>query len=166
VKLPQRRGLLAAGAFCALPSWAQTASPARRPFTWPDIRLLDGPVLPAAAWQDTAAVLVFWATHCPFCLRHNAHVERLHRAVAGKRLRVIGFAGDRDAQAVRRYMERHQYTFPVSLADSETMRLRLGLGRTIPTTVGIGRDGSVGLALPGEMFEEDVLLMARLANAG
>jgi hypothetical protein len=63
-------------------------------------------------------------------------------------------------------MERNRYTVPVSLADSEAMRQRLGLGRTIPTTVGIGRDGRVGLALPGEMFEEDVLAMARLAEAG
>jgi thiol-disulfide isomerase/thioredoxin len=165
VTLPRRR-LLAAGALCALPAWAQAAGPAHTPFDWPDITLIDGKVLPASAWQDTAAVLVFWATHCPFCLRHNAHVEKLHLKTAGKRLRVIGLATDRDAQTVRRYMERHRYTFPVSLADSESMRRRLALGRTIPTTVGIGRDGRVGLALPGEMFEEDVLAMARLAETG
>ncbi len=163
--LPQRRSLLAAGALCALPAWARAASAAPKTLEWPDLTLLDGTVLPAAAWQDTAAVLVFWATHCPYCLRHNAHVEKLHRATAGKRLRVIAFAADRDPQTVRRYMERHRYTFPVSLADSEAMRRRLGLGRTIPTTVGIGRNGRVGLALPGEMFEEDVLEMARLAEA-
>jgi thiol-disulfide isomerase/thioredoxin len=166
VTLPRRRRLLAAGALCALPAWAQPAGPAPKTLVWPDITLLDGTVLPAAAWQDTAAVLVFWATHCPFCLRHNAHVEKLHRATAGKRLRVIGFATDRNAQTVQRYMQRQGYTFPVSLADSEAMRARLGLGRTIPTTVGIGRDGRVGLALPGEMFEEDVLAMARLAETG
>ncbi len=164
--LLQRRRLLASVGLAALPAWAQRVGPVPTPFPWPDITLLDGSVLPAAAWQDTAAVLVFWATHCPFCLRHNVHVEKLHRAVAGKRLRVVTFAADRDAQTVRRYLDRHGYTFPVSLLDSEPMRLRLALRRTIPTTVGIGRDGRVGLALPGEMFEEDVMGMARLAEAG
>jgi thiol-disulfide isomerase/thioredoxin len=161
---PLRRQLLAAGALAGLPAWAQPKGPAPVPFAWPDITLLDGTLLPAAAWQDTAAVLVFWATYCPFCLRHNAHVEKLHREVAGRRLRVLGLAGDRDPRAVQRYLGQHGYTFPVSVVDSERMRLRLALGRTIPTTVGIDREGSVGLALPGEMFEEDVLSMARLAE--
>ncbi len=161
-----RRGLLMAGALAACPAWAQRVGPVPTPFPWPDITLLDGSVLPAAAWHDTAAVLVFWATHCPFCRRHNAHVEKLHRAAAGKRLRVLGFATDRDAQTVQRYLLANGYTFPVSLVDSETMRLRLALRRTIPTTVGISRDGRVGLALPGEMFEEDVMGMLRLAEAG
>lgn len=159
-------GALAAGALSAWPARAQRVGPVPTPFPWPDITLIDGTVLPAAAWRDTAAVLVFWATHCPFCLRHNVHVEKLHRATAGKRLRVLSFAADRDPQVVRRYLDRHGYTFPVSLVDSEVMRLRLALRRTIPTTVGIGRDGRVGLALPGEMFEEDVMGMARLAEAG
>lgn len=163
--LPGRRQLLAAAGLCALPAWAQRVGPVPTPFPWPDITLLDGSVLPAAAWQDTAAVLVFWATYCPFCLRHNAHVEKLHRATAGQRLRVLSFATDREPEAVRRYMARHGYTFPVSLVDSEPMRLRLALRRTIPTTVGVTREGRVGLALPGEMFEEDVLEMASLAEA-
>ncbi len=163
---PGRRRFVAASALAALPAWAQRVGPVPTPFAWPDITLLDGSVLPASAWQDTAAVLVFWATYCPFCLRHNAHVEKLHRAVAGQRLRVLSFATDRDVQTVQRYMDRHGYTFPVSLVDSESMRLRLALRRTIPTTVGIGRNGRVGQALPGEMFEEDVLEMAHLAEGG
>jgi thiol-disulfide isomerase/thioredoxin len=162
----RRRRLLAAGALCTLPAWGQHAPPDPLPWRWPDITLLDGTVLPAATWHDTAAVLVFWATHCPFCLRHNAHVEKLHRAAAGKRLRVLGFATDRDAQTVQRYRDRQRHTFPVSLVDSEGMRLRLGLRRTIPTTVTIGRDGRIGLVLPGEMFEDDVMQLARLAEAG
>jgi len=165
----RRRCLLVAGAIVALPTLpalGQRVGPVENPFVWPDITLLDGSVLPAASWQDTAAVLVFWATYCPFCLRHNAHVEKLHRAMVGKPLRVLSLATDRDPAVVQRYMRRHGYTFPVSLADSEPLRLRLALRRTIPTTVGISRSSRVGLALPGEMFEEDVLDMGRLAEPG
>jgi thiol-disulfide isomerase/thioredoxin len=164
-----RRHLLGLAALSPLlpsPARAQRVGPVVDPFIWPDIRLLDGSVLPAAAWQDTAAVLVFWATHCPFCLRHNAHVEKLHRAMAGKPLRVLGLSSDKDPANVLRYQRQHGYTFPVSLVDTESLRLRLALRRTIPTTVGISRSGRVGLALPGEMFEEDVLGLARLAGTG
>jgi len=165
----RRRSLLAAGALLALPALpalAQRVGPVQNPFVWPDITLLDGSVLPAASWQDTAAVLVFWATYCPYCLRHNVHVEKLHRAMAGKPLRVLGLSTDRDPAVVQRYLRTHGYSFPVSLVDSEPLRLRLALRRTIPTTVGISRSGRVGLALPGEMFEEDVLGLARLAEPG
>jgi thiol-disulfide isomerase/thioredoxin len=146
------------------PAWGQRTGPLPTPFAWPAITLLDGSVIPGTDWVDTAAVLVFWATHCPFCRRHNAHVQKLHEAVAGQRLRVLTFATDRDPAKVRSYLQQHGYGFAVSLQEAESMRLRLGLLRTIPTTVGISRSGRVGLAMPGEMFEEDVLAMAALAR--
>lgn len=165
---PGRRRWLAAAAGAAWasqqPAWGQRTGPLPTPFTWPDITLLDGSTIPAASWHDTAAVLVFWATHCPFCRRHNAHVQKLHDLVAGQRLRVLTFATDRDPSKVRSYLQQQGYGFAVSLQDAEAMRLRLGLLRTIPTTVGISRSGRVGLAMPGEMFEEDVLAMAALAK--
>lgn len=151
-------------AFGSQPAAAQRTGPVAEPFAWPEIALLDGPLLRPADWQDTAAVLVFWATHCPFCRRHNAHVEKLHRAVAGQRLRVLGLSTDRDPEKVRRYLREQGYGFPVSLTAAEPLRLLLGLRRTIPTTIGISRNGRVGLAMPGEMFEEDVLAMASLAQ--
>lgn len=164
---PRRQLLKGAAGLAAVQAWparAQRVGPVADPFIWPDITLIDGTVLPASAWIDTAAVLVFWATYCPFCLRHNAHIGKLHRAAAGKPLRVLTFASDTDAQRVLRYRTQHGYSFAISLLDTEAMRLRLALRRTIPTTVGISRAGRVGLALPGEMFEEDVMDLLKLAN--
>lgn len=165
---PGRRQWLVKAAACALgvqlPALAQRTGALPTPFSWPDITLLDDSVIPAASWADTAAVLVFWATYCPFCRRHNAHVQKLHEAVAGQRLRVLTFATDRDPAKVRSYLLQHGYSFPVSLQDAEPMRQRLGLLRTIPTTLGIQRNGRVGLAMPGEMFEEDVMALAALAR--
>jgi hypothetical protein len=58
-----------------------------------------------------AAVVVFWSTTCPFCRRHNQHVEKLHRPPpAPAPLAVLGVARDRDAEAVRRHAA-HGYTF-------------------------------------------------------
>lgn len=151
---------LAAGALAARPLTTRAQTP--RPIVWPSIELLDGTVLTAADWRDTAAVVVFWSTTCPFCLRHNAHVEQLFRACAGKRLRVLGAAVDRDGAAVRRYMAAHGYRFPVTL-DAQRLRPLFTTRRVIPMTCTVDRAGRPLQAMPGEMFEEDVLELARLA---
>jgi len=160
-------GAIALTAVAGLASLAPTVLraqtlPGHAAFDWPDLSLLDGTVLPAAAWQDTGAVLVFWATHCPYCRRHNVHVEKLHRSLAGQPVRVLGLSSDRDPKLVRRYMQQQGLSFPVTM-QSELMRLRLKLSRTIPTTVTLDRRGRQGMAIPGEMFEEDVMGLARAA---
>ena len=131
---------------------------------WPALRLLDGSTLPPSAWQGTAAVLVFWATWCAYCERHNAHVDKLHRALADRPVRVVGLAEDGDADAARRYMASHGYRFPVTL-DAQPLRSRLTARRIVPMTCVIDRQGRLKLAIPGEMFEADVLELADLAVA-
>lgn len=153
-----RRGLLVAAALAAA---GVRAAPV---FRWPEpLRLLDGRTLAAADWQDCAAVVVLFATWCPFCQRHNAHVEALHRAHAGPHLRVLGAALDRDEVPVREYLRRHGYGFPVTM-QAEALRAAAGVREVLPTTIPVGRDGRMRMPLPGEMFREDVLEFARLAE--
>ncbi len=130
---------------------------------WPTLRLLDGTVLGPDDWRDRAGVLVVWSTTCPFCRRHNPHVEALHRATAGRALRVVGVALDRDPAAVRRYVAEQGYTFPITL-DADTVRARFALRRVIPMTVTVDRTGRLLQRIPGEMFEEDVMALAKLAD--
>lgn len=130
---------------------------------WPTIELLDGSVLAAADWIDVAAVVVFWSTTCPFCKRHNEHVEKLFRACAGRRLRVLGVALDRDRALVQRHMVQQGHGFPVTL---EVQRLQplFTARRVVPMTCTVDRSGQLLRSVPGEMFEEDVLELARLAD--
>jgi thiol-disulfide isomerase/thioredoxin len=159
----RRRTLVAAAA--AAP-WAcivhaeNAASDARPVIAWPDIQLLDGGVLSPASWHGQAAVVVFWATYCPFCKRHNAHVDKLYRANRGQPLRVLGLALDGDAGSVRHYMASNHYAFPVAL-DGGDLRRRLTPRRVIPMTCVIDRQGRLLQAIPGEMLEDDVLGLAR-----
>jgi len=139
---------------------AMAAEPPRQ-IDWPTIALLQGGTLSPASWQGRAAVVVFWATWCPYCLRHNAHVDKLYRATQGQSLRVLGVAMDTDADAVRRYMAAHHYEFPVTL-DGGSLRQRLTERRVTPMTCLIDRQGRLVQAIPGEMFEEDVLDLARV----
>lgn len=134
-----------------------------QPVPWPAVTLLDGRRLDPAAWQGRAAVVVFWSTTCPFCRRHNQHVEKLHGAAAGKPLRVLGVARERDADAVRKYAAAQGYSFPITL-DTRPLAQVLSTRHLIPLTVSVDRQGRLKQVLPGEMFEEDLLDMLALAG--
>lgn len=158
-----RRQWLAAGLGAA----AWTAAPAQDTtdgsvIDWPPIQLLDGDTIEPTAWRGQAAVLVFWATYCPFCKRHNAHVDKLYRQTRGLPLRIIGVALDTDADAVRRYLSTNDYRFPVML-NGASLRDRLTPRHMIPMTCVIDRQSRLVQSIPGEMFEEDVLALGRVA---
>ena len=157
-----RRQVLLSGAALSAVRIADAQTAAVAPaIEWPWIPLLDGSTLSPSSWQGLPAVVVFWATYCPYCQRHNAHVDRLYRATEGQPLRVLGVALDSPADAVRRYMAVNGYRFPVTLDDG-TLRQRFTARRVIPMTCVLDRQGRLLQALAGEMSEDDVLGLAGL----
>jgi len=158
----RRRQLLLASAAAPIARLAGAqATEAVPAIAWPVVHLLDGSTLSPASWQGQAAVIVFWATDCPYCKRHNARVDKLHKATQGQALRVLGVALDGDADAVRRYMAGNSYQFPVALDDG-TLRQRFTARRVIPMTCVLDRQSRLLQAIPGEMAEDDVLGLARV----
>ena len=158
----RRRQLLLAGAVAPLARLADAQTTEAAPaIEWPEIHLLDGRTLSAGSWHGQSAVIVFWATYCPYCKRHNARVDKLHRATQGQALRVLGVALDGDSDAVRRYMAGNGYQFPVTMDDG-TLRKRFTARRVIPMTFVLDRQGRLLQAIPGEMAEDDVLGLARV----
>ena len=129
---------------------------------WPPLRTVTGQALPPTHWQGVPAVVVFWATWCGYCRRHNAHVDRLYRSVDASRLRVLGVALDAEADLVRRYLQQTGYSFP-TVADGAALRGRFSARRMVPMTCTVAADGRLLQAIPGEMSEDDVLGLARLA---
>lgn len=157
----KRRDCLVAGVGAALSGIALSESAAVGSVVeWPTLRLLDGSALEPASWRDGPAVVVLWATFCPFCKRHNAHIDKLHAQTRGQGLRVLGVALDKDEQKVRQYMVSNGYRFPVAM-DAGQLRHRLTARRVIPMTFLLDRQGRLVQAIPGEMFEEDVLELAQ-----
>ena len=129
---------------------------------WPQVTLLDGTLWSGAQAQGKAVVVVFWSVTCPFCARHNQHVEKLRQASAGKPLELLTISRDADAQAVARYLARRDLHFAVTL-DSQPMAAALSTRNMIPLTVTVDRQGRLKQVIPGEMFEEDVLDLQKLA---
>ena len=155
----KRRDYLVGGLAAALSAgaWSDEAQTAKV-IDWPAIRLLDGAILPSASWRGQPAIVVVWATFCPFCKRHNAHVDKLVQQTRGQALRVLGLAIDTDEGLVRKYMASNNYRFPVAL--DVDLRARLTSRQVIPMTCLIDRQGRLVQAIPGEMFEEDLMELA------
>lgn len=158
-----RREFLATATACAagtvVPALAAPAA-AGEAVRWPEVTLLDG-----ARWTPAAGraqVVVFWSVSCPFCKRHNAHVDKLYRATGDGGPQVLTVSRDRDAAAVRRYLAAGGYAFPVSL-DHDAMAAAMAARRIIPLTLLIDRQGRLKQAIPGEMFEDDVMELLKLA---
>lgn len=167
-QLARRQCLLAgAAALAAALPIASPAAPARPGdlIDWPALDLLDGSTWAPSSWRDQPAVVVFWATWCAYCERHNAHLDKLYRSLAGRRLRIVGAAVDGHADSVRRYMADHGYAFPVTL-DAEPLRSRLTARRMVPMTCTVDAAGRLKQVIPGEMSEADVLELAALAAPG
>jgi peroxiredoxin len=153
----KRRQWLGAGAALML-AGATRAQPAAvgAEVIWPTVKLLDGGVVEPAAWRGSPVLVVFWATYCPFCKRHNAHVDKAYRALQASGLRVLGVALDTDEALVRQYMTQNNYRFPVAL-DGRQLQRQFTTRRVIPMTCLVDRQGRLVQAIPGEMFEEDVM---------
>jgi thiol-disulfide isomerase/thioredoxin len=169
-----RRQLLARLACAAAPACiggsplaaqAQTApaQPGER-VSWPQVSLLDGQQFGPEQARDHAVVVVFWSLTCGFCIRHNSHLTRLQDSLpAGSRLRIVTAVREPDAQAVRRHMARHGHRFAVTL-EAGKLASALSTRRISPLTVTVDRRGHLLQVIPGEMFEDDVMALARLAE--
>jgi thiol-disulfide isomerase/thioredoxin len=137
---------------------AATVRPAKigEPVQWPDVEMLDGSRFNAERAKGRTVIVVFWASTCPFCKRHNAHIDKLRRAAEGRPLEIVTVARDKDPQAVRRYLAANGYGFGVTMAQAP-MAAALHERRVIPLTAVVGPDGKLREVVPGEMFEEDVM---------
>ena len=128
---------------------------------WPEVTLLDGSRWGPEQARGKPVVVVFWSTTCPFCLRHNAHLEKLRQATASKGLQILTVAREQEAARVQAYLSRHGYRFAVTL-DQAAMAAVLSPRKVIPLTVTVDSRGHLRQVIPGEMFEEDMLELARI----
>jgi thiol-disulfide isomerase/thioredoxin len=155
-------GLLAAALLTTAPARSQTIAPAA--VTWPSLRLVDGGTLDAGRLNASPVIVVFWATWCGFCERHNARVERLHRTLQGGAPLVVGVSIDGDAAGVGRLARERGWTFPVAV-DTGSIRRQFTPRRLVPMTCIVGTGGQVRQCIPGEMSDDDVMALGKAARS-
>lgn len=155
----RRRDWLAAAPLLGAALHAPPAMAADAADPWAALRWLQG--TPVSPGRGLPMVVVFWATWCGYCRRHNVHVDRLFAMVRG-RMHVVGIAVESESAAVQRHLRDTGLRFPVAVDDGP-LRRRFTDRRMVPMTCTIDRQGRTGLCIPGEMSEGDVLGLAKLA---
>ena len=156
-----RRRLLAAVPLLALAT-AGLANASDAPVRWTDITLVDGRVLTAVELQRRTVVVQMWATWCPFCMKQNPYIQKLHEAGRDGGLLVLGFALDKTPQPVRDYMDKRGYTFAAALTSPQVERW-FGKRRALPEVYVVEPSGKVVFREEGEMFPEDIAALTRFA---
>jgi len=65
------------------------------------------------SFRGRVVLVNFWATWCPPCVEEMPSLERLHRALAGQGLVVLGVSVDDDGAALEAFVRRAGVTFPI-----------------------------------------------------
>lgn len=156
-------GLALAAPWAAARADRRTATATSRPpVRWADVRLVDGSTLKATDLEGRTVVVEYWASWCPFCMKQNPLIEKLHRSSDPATLRVLTFSIDKTDKLARDYMVNHGYTFAAAMAGAQSeswFGQRVGL----PEVHVVDPQGRIVFSEIGEMFEEDVAALARFA---
>ncbi len=108
------------------------------------VHLLDGRSVALADLRGKVVLLDFWATWCPPCRQELPHTQSMaaDAALARRGLVVVAVDEGEDAGTVRGFLDRNRFTFPAAL-DVDGSVARDYAVSDLPTTVLIGRDGTV-----------------------
>jgi len=102
---------------------------------------LAGGEVELGALKGRLRVVNFWATWCAPCVEEMPSLERLHRALAGEGLVVLGISVDEDETALRRFVSEHGVTFPVLRDPGGRVAAGLYHATGYPETFVIDREG-------------------------
>jgi hypothetical protein len=138
------------------------AQPLPRTILWPrEVPLIGAAPLSRDTLMRNHVVLGFSSATCGYCVRHDAHLQKLHmRATPG--VLVLGVATDSTDEEALRPAQSHGWTFPWTRAHQPLGEL-FDRRRILPRTYLVARGGELIRAIPGEMFESDVLELADIA---
>ena len=135
------------------------------PLALPEVTLLDGSAFRPAQADGRVLVIYWWASTCPFCALQSPEMQKLWLAEQHKPqgLQLLTLSIDRKREDALAYLKKKGYTFPVGYVTPEIQRV-LPKPKGLPITLVRGRDGRVLQAERGQLFPEDVELLARWAS--
>jgi peroxiredoxin/outer membrane lipoprotein-sorting protein len=123
----------------------------------PDFSLkdLDGRSVDLRSLAGKTVVVDFWATWCPPCREEMPHLEQLHRQLREKGLVVLGLDIGEDADTVREFALKNDYTFPLLLGAEPDVTARYHVDG-YPTVFVIDRAGKIAARFGGSAQEGDL----------
>lgn len=105
---------------------------------------VEGKKVTLADEKGKVVVLDFWATWCPPCRESLPHIQHLseNKDLAAKGLVVWAVNAQETPDTINKFLTANHYTFKVP-QDSQGSTMQEYLVHGIPTTVIVGRDGSI-----------------------
>jgi peroxiredoxin len=109
----------------------------------PDFTLNDvsGKPVMLSDYKGDIVLLEFWATWCPPCVMAIPELNDLQKKYLDKGVVILGVSVDDDLDALKYFHEETPMDYPV-LFDSKNVSNDFGV-YTVPTTIVIGRDGTI-----------------------
>jgi peroxiredoxin len=165
-----RRTLLQTAAVACVPtlSFAQNAKSTnfvpQTTVTWSQLDLINGDTIKYSQLRGQVLVTYFWASWCPFCAEQSPEIEKLFTNFQSKGLYVLGVSVDKDIQAAKTYLQRHNYRFPSTWLDPRG-KAELQKPPGIPFVMVYNKSGQLVQQEKGQMFAEDVLALSRWINS-
>jgi thiol-disulfide isomerase/thioredoxin len=125
-------------------------------FTLPDV--MTGKDVKLSALAGKVVILDFWATWCGPCRMEIPHFIELQDSYAKKGFTMLGVSLDQQGpEVVQNFVKQWKINYPIVVDQTGDVNVAYGGIRSIPTTLLIGKDGSVKEAFigyrPKEVFE-------------
>ena len=121
-------------------AWAATLSGPAPGFT---LQSTTGEQVSLASLKDKVVMVNFWATWCVPCRQEMPHLQALYERYESLGFELLAVNVEKNsAEGVRKWLEETPVTFPV-LLDGNNQVTKLYKVQTMPSTVLIGRDGTM-----------------------
>jgi peroxiredoxin len=121
-------------------AWAATVSGPAPNFT---LQANAGGQVSLASLKGKVVMVNFWATWCVPCRQEMPHLEALYEKYNGLGFELLAVNVEKNnAEGARKWLQETPVTFPV-LFDPENQVTKLYKVQTMPSTVIIGRDGTM-----------------------
>ena len=126
-----------------------------------------------AAMRGRVVVLNFWATWCVPCQKEMPDLSAIQNDYAALGVQVVGAAGDAaaDGAKVLKFIREFKVNFPVWMNAQTSDMERFGVGRVLPATVIVDKNGkiiwrTIGAIKPDELRRElDKILLPKVNEA-
>jgi peroxiredoxin len=118
----------------------------------PDVTLdsLGGGTLSLLSLRGKVVFLNFWGTWCQYCRREMPSIQRMYDILKSDGFTVLAVSVNDSPEAVKTFISRNNYTFPVALDSQYTATQTYGI-RGFPTTYIIDKQGTLIGKLVGSL---------------
>jgi peroxiredoxin len=128
------------GALLASFAWASDRLSGPAPdFT---LKSRDGDAVTLSKHKGDVVMINFWATWCVPCRQEMPHLEAIYERYHNLGFELLAVNVEDNPQGARKWLEETPVTFPV-LFDPKNEVSKLFKVQTMPTTVLVGRDGTM-----------------------